>query len=231
MNVRNDIKEYIKKKIFPIYEKNNIGGHGIDHIKSVINRSFELIEEFNLDVDEDMCYVIAAFHDIGYGIDADRHEEVSSEIFLEDKDIQKYFTKEQNKIIAEAIVDHRASLEYEARSIYGKIVSSADREISVDNMLDRSIKFQYNKHMSENPTIKDIIKYSYKKLFSKFGKDGYAKMYYPDQKYLDYLARIREILDDENKFIDAELLIINDSINQLGYDAGLDVCYSKILKK
>ena len=49
--------------------------------------------------------------------------------------MKKFFKEEQRKIIAEAIVDHRASLEYEARSIYGKIVSSADREISVQNML------------------------------------------------------------------------------------------------
>lgn len=35
--------------------------------------------------------------------------------------------------MADAIVDHRASLEYETRSVYGRIVSSTDREISIDN--------------------------------------------------------------------------------------------------
>lgn len=202
-----ELKKYIEENILPMYD-DNIGGHGIDHINSVIGRSFELVSEFYLDVDLNMVYVIAAFHDIGYKTDPDKHEEISSNLFRNNKDMRKFFDETQINIIAEAIIDHRASLEYEARSIYGKIISSADREISVDNMLERSILFQSDKHKDEDPTIMQIIDYSYKKLVSKYGKDGYAKMYYPDKKYQDYLDRMQEILEDKDKFIDAELQII-----------------------
>lgn len=205
--INTELQKYIEEKVLTLYD-NNIGGHGKKHINSVINRSFELVEEFNLDVDLNMVYVIAAFHDIGYKVNPDEHEEVSSDIFRNNVDMRSFFDDEQIDIIAEAIVDHRASLEYEARSIYGKIVSSADREVSVENMLERSVLFQSDKHKSENPTIMQIIDYSYKKLSSKYGKGGYAKMYFQDKKYVDYINKMQELLEDKDKFIEAESQII-----------------------
>ncbi len=204
--INGELREYIEKNILPQYDT-NIGGHGIDHIRTVIERCFEIIGEFNLDVDSNMIYTIAAFHDIGYKEDPDNHEQVSSRKFKEDSGIRKFFTEEQIEIIAEAIVDHRASLEYEARSIYGKIVSSADREISVERMLDRSFKYQSDKHKDEKPSTLQVIDYSYKKLFSKYGKEGYAKMYFPDKKYLEYLKTMQELLENKEKFVEAELKI------------------------
>ena len=165
--INKNLEKYIENNVLPQYDTNNIGGHGRDHIETVIKRSFEIVKEFNLDVDKNMVYTIAAFHDIGYKENPDEHEEVSSEKFKQDKEIAKFFNNEQREVIAEAIVDHRASLEYEARSIYGKIVSSADRETSVNNMLTRSILYQADKHKAENPNIEQVIEYSYKKLSSK----------------------------------------------------------------
>lgn len=208
MKINEELKKYIEENILTQYDVNNVGGHGKTHIATVIARCFELIKAFNLDVNPNMVYTIAAFHDIGYRVNPDEHEAVSSQMFMQDKTIEKFFTEEERQIIAEAIVDHRASLEYEARSIYGKLVSSADREISVENMLERSILFQADKHKSENPTDLQVIDYSFKKLSSKYGKGGYAKMYYPDEKYQNYLQRMQEILENKDKFIQAELEIM-----------------------
>ncbi len=208
MKINGDLKKYIEKSVLPLYDT-NIAGHGREHIEFVIERSFELAREFDLDVDLNMVYVIAVFHDIGYKEDPDNHEEVSSRIFKEDEVMPKYFTAEQIDIMADAIVDHRASLEYEARSVYGKLVSSADREISVHNMLKRSILFQVAKHKDENPSLEQVIDYSYKKLSSKYGKGGYAKMYFPDEKYKNYLSTIQDILSDKEKFAKSELDVID----------------------
>lgn len=208
MKINGDLKKYIEKSVLPLYDT-NIAGHGREHIEFVIERSFELAREFDLDVDLNMVYVIAVFHDIGYKEDPDNHEEVSSRIFKEDEVMPKYFTAEQIDIMADAIVDHRASLEYEARSVYGKLVSSADREISVHNMLKRSILFQAAKHKDENPSLEQVIDYSYKKLSSKYGKGGYAKMYFPDEKYKNYLSTIQDILSDKEKFAKSELDVID----------------------
>lgn len=195
---------YVEDKVLPLYDT-NIGGHGRDHILTVILRSFEIKKEFNLQLKDKLILIIAAYHDIGYKKDPDNHEQVSSEMFLEDKEIQKFLETDEIKIVEEAIVDHRASLEYEARSEYGKLVSSADRETSVENMLKRSFLYQADKHAAENPTIEQVIEYSFKKLTKKFGKDGYAKMYFPDKKYTSYLKEMQELLENKEKFIAREM--------------------------
>ena len=209
--INKKLKKYIDNKIMIKYKDNNYGGHGWEHIQDVINRSFELIEKFKLEVNPNMVYAVAAYHDIGYKQDPDNHEQVSSEIFMQDETMKEFFNDEERTIIAEAIVDHRASLEYEARSIYGKIVSSADRAIDVDIMLKRSIAFQAEKHKSEKPTIEQVIEYSFKKLSSKYGNGGYAKMYFPDDKYKDYLEKMNKLFTDKNEFIKEELDLISNN--------------------
>lgn len=211
MKISKDLIKYVESNIMPQYINNNYGGHGWEHIQDVINRSFELMETFNLGINPNMVYVIAVYHDIGYRQDPDNHEQVSSEMFLQDKNIQQFFNEEEIKVISEAIVDHRASLEYEARSIYGKLVSSADRAIDVDSMLKRSIAFQNEKHKAENPSAQDIIEYSYKKLSSKYGHGGYAKMYFPDDKYQEYLDKMNKLFSDKSEFVKAEMDIISRS--------------------
>jgi len=210
MNIDDSIKKYIELNILPEYDK-NIGGHDRNHIISVVERSFEIIKEFHLTVDNNLVYVIAVFHDIGYKINPDEHEQVSAEIMKEDNYIKQHFSKEQIKIMYEAIVDHRASLEYEPRSIYGKIVSSADRETNVKKMLERSFLYQKDKHKKEKPTTLEVIEYSYKKLISKYGNGGYAKMYYPDKKYRDFLEEMQYLFNNKEEFIKRELEIAKNS--------------------
>ena len=209
--INKDLKKCIEENIFPQYENNNIGGHGIDHIKYVIERSFEIIKEFNLDVDKNMAYVTAAYHDLGYKRNPEKHEEVSSEMFKEDQNMNKFFNEEQINTIADAIADHRASSKHEARNIYGKIVSSADRNISVNTTLKRSILFYKTKYKNENIKDMDIIENSYKKLSSKYGKGGYAKMYYPDNKYNEFIKSMEELIENKDEFINKELEIIREN--------------------
>lgn len=210
-DINKGLKKYIEENILPQYDANNVGGHGIQHIKYVIKRSFEIIEEFNLDVNKDMVYTIAAFHDIGYRNNPEKHEKASSEMFKNDKDMSRFFDDEQLQIIEEAIIDHRASLSYEARSIYGKIVSSADRDISTENLLKRSFLFFKDKLQAQNPTTMQVIEYSYEKLAHKYGKNGYAKMYYPDSKYIEFSQQIHDLLDNKEKFINKQMEIVQNN--------------------
>lgn len=207
MDLNENIVIYIEEKIFPQYDT-NIGGHEIEHVKNVINRSFELNELFHLNLNPNMVYVIAAFHDMGYKVDPENHEQVSADMFYQDEVMKYFFSDEDRQIIYEAIIDHRASLEYEARSVYGKLVSSADRAIDIDIALWGIILFQRDKHKDENLSDLDIIEYAYKKLASKYGKGGYAKMYFPDQKYQDFLNSMQKLVADKEKFIEKELSLI-----------------------
>ncbi len=207
--LNSNLRKYIDENVLSQYE-DNIGGHDLAHITYVIDRSFELDEAFSLNLNPDMIFTIAAFHDIGYKQDPDNHEQVSADLFADDKVMPTFFTEEQRKIIYDAIVDHRASLEYEARSDYGKLVSSADREIDVDRMLTRSFLYQKDKHAKESPTIDEVIAYSFKKLSSKYGKGGYAKMYFPDQKYKDFIATMEALTSDFDAFQAREKQIVEE---------------------
>ena len=105
MNINKELQTYIEKTLFPEYNKNE-KGHGIDHIKYVIERSFQLVEENNLDVNLDMVYTIAAYHDIGHHIDKDKHEKISAEIMISDnmlKNVYQHTMLDKKKEVEQAV--------------------------------------------------------------------------------------------------------------------------------
>lgn len=195
--VDNEIKKYCRESILPQYSKNE-KGHGIEHINYVIQRSFELINENKLKVNPNIVYVIAVYHDIGHYIDPKKHEKISADMMSKDENLKKFFSSEELIIIKEAIEDHRASNSFEPRSIYGKIVSSADRNITVEQCLERS--YYYGKKLNPNFTDDELYERSFYHLNDKFGVDGYAKFYLKDEKHLNFLENIRNLLKDKENF-------------------------------
>ncbi len=189
--------KYIEINVFPIYDKND-KAHDISHINYVIKRSFELNHELNLN--SNMIYAAAAYHDIGHHVDAKNHEMVSAQMFFKDEAVKDFFTPQELVIIKEAIEDHRASLKSEPRSIYGKLLSSADRNIDVDMAVKRT--YLYGLKHFPNLTLDQQIERSYKHITEKFGIDGYAKMYIQDEAYKNYLRLVSELLIDKSKFIE-----------------------------
>ena len=119
----------------------------------------------------------------------------------EDEMLKSFFTDEERLVMKEAIEDHRASLEYVPRNIYGKILSSADRKIDIDIYLTSSMGFSIKK----NPLIidEDVIEESYQFAIKKFGKNGYAttKMYVEDKKYKEYLEELQRLIDNKQEYI------------------------------
>ena len=71
MLMNSKLVKYIKKYILPEYSKND-SGHGIKHINYVIDRCFRFAEQFD-NIDLDMLFTIAAFHDIAHLIDKKNH--------------------------------------------------------------------------------------------------------------------------------------------------------------
>lgn len=195
--INNSLRNVIEEFVLPQYNKNE-KAHGIDHINYVIRRSFELIEQNELEVDSNMVYVIAAYHDIGHYIDPKKHELISADIMSKDQMLKKFFSDEQLQIIKEAIEDHRASADHEPRSIYGKIVSSADRNNTVEQCLERS--YYYGKRLEPNATDKELYERAFEHLNLKFGINGYAKFFLKDKEYEQFLENIREVLKDKESF-------------------------------
>lgn len=201
MNINKKLQEYIEKNIYPEYDKNE-KGHSIDHIKYVIKRSFELVNENGLDVNLDMVYTIAAYHDIGHHIDSKTHEIVSADIMIKDNNLKQFFTDEERQTIKEAIEDHRASAKEEPRSIYGRIVSSADRNNTVEDCLRRT--YTYGKKLNPDATDEELFLRAYDVLVNKFGEGGYAKFYFKDKQYEEFLKELRELLSDKDNYIEIQ---------------------------
>ena len=201
MNINKELKKYIEENIFPEYNKNE-KGHNIDHIKYVIDRSFELVRENNLDVNLDMVYTIASYHDIGHHIDSKTHEIISADIMYKDDNLRRFFNDEERLIIKEAIEDHRASSKGDPRTIYGRIVSSADRNNTVEACLKRT--YTYGKKLDPNATDEALFLRAHDVLTKKFGEDGYAKFYFKDKKYEEFLKEIRSLLSNKDNFIETQ---------------------------
>ena len=191
-NVDITLRKYIEDNIFPIYDKND-SGHNIDHIKYVIDRSMKLSKQFK-NIDLNIVYVIAAFHDLAHHIDKDNHEVLSAKLFYDNEKMKDFFNDEQRQIIKEAIEDHRASSKNEPRSDYGKIVSSADRNVDIISSLKRT-HFYTIKHYP-NYDLDQAIYRAYSHLSKKFGINGYAKTYCNDEEFTEFKKSIEELSND-----------------------------------
>lgn len=199
--INQKLREYIEKNILPLYDDNFIGD-GRDRVDYVINRSHQIIEENDLDIDENILYTAISYHDIRKNNEEKRHELISAKIMYNDEFLKSFFTEEERLLIKQAIEDQRAKLEHEPRNIYGKILSSASRNSSVEQCLERS--YYYGKKKNPNATDEEIFEGAYNALLSKFGKDGKANFFFKDATYEQFLRDIRVLLSDKHKFIEKQ---------------------------
>ena len=121
--------------------------------------------------------------------------------------LKSYFSLEERTIIKEAIEDQRANLNKEPRNIYGRILSSASRNSSIEQCFKRS--YIYGKKKNPNFSDEEVYENAYKVLLSKFGENGYAKFYYKDSVYEKFLIDIRILLSNKDLFIKAQKEYIN----------------------
>ncbi|MCI6712351.1 MAG: hypothetical protein MR439_00675 [Clostridium sp.] len=63
-------------------------------------------------------------------------------MLLKNDILKQFFTEEEIKIMADTVYDHRASMEEEPRTIYGKIVSTADRNVDITSPLKRTYSYR-----------------------------------------------------------------------------------------
>ena len=136
-SVNKELVEYVEKNIFPEYELND-KAHGIIHIKEVIRRGFVLNDKLKLNLNPDMIFAITASHDLGKYINHETHEKIAADKFIKNNDMKRFFSDEERVIIKEAIEDHRSSFEDTPRSVYCKLVSSADRNTRIEIVFIRS---------------------------------------------------------------------------------------------
>lgn len=193
-----DLVYYIEQDILPRYDHFD-AAHQRNHAEEVIERSLALAEHY--DVDNDMVYAIAAYHDTGLCEGRDTHHLVSGRIIREDKRLRDWFNKDQIETMAQAAEDHRASSGHEPHSIYGKIVAEADRLISPEKVIRRTIQFG----LDHNPELDKEGQYQRFKahLLEKYSDTGYLRLWIPESDNAIRLEELRKIIRDEAAMKDA----------------------------
>lgn len=189
---------YVEQEILPRYEHFD-AAHQRNHADEVIERSLALAEHY--EVDNDMVYTIAAYHDTGLCEGRDTHHLVSGRIIREDKKLRDWFTENQIETMAQAAEDHRASSGHEPRSIYGKIVAEADRLISPEKVIRRTIQFTQD-HFPDYDKEQQFQRFR-EHLMEKYSDTGYLKLWLPESENAPRLEELRKIIRDEHKMREA----------------------------
>lgn len=185
------MKQYIETEILPRYEAFD-KAHQRDHADYVIRQSLELAKHY--DVDMDLVYAIAAYHDTGLAVDRKTHHIESGKIVRNDRRLDEWFTPEQIETMAQAVEDHRASNKNEPRSIYGKIVAEADRQIDGMTILRRTIQFGLN-HYPELDR-EGHWERTLEHIYEKYAEGGYLRLWIPESPNAIRLREFQSMVKD-----------------------------------
>ena len=188
------LKSYVEREILPRYAHFD-AAHQRNHAEEVIARSLALAEHYEVDVD--MVYAIAAYHDTGLCEGRDTHHLASGRIIREDEKLRQWFDADQIEMMAQAAEDHRASSGHEPRSIYGKIVAEADRLITPEKVIRRTLQYGLD-HYPELDKEGQYQRFR-QHLLEKYSDTGYLRLWIPESDNAARLEELRTIIRDETK--------------------------------
>ena len=188
-----ELTAYIEQEIIPRYDHFD-QAHRRDHVLMVIQQSMDIAS--NLDVNMDMVYAIAAYHDTGLCEGRELHHVVSARIIKEDEKLREWFTEEQIQTMADAAEDHRASAKQAPRTIYGRVVAEADRFIDPVTIAQRTIQYGLDHYpeLSREEQYQRMVTH----LKEKYGRNGYLKLWLPDSPNAQRLEQLRKMIDDDH---------------------------------
>ena len=207
--IREDLRRYIEQEILPLYDSFD-RGHRRDHAHQVIERSAQIAEAF--EVDAEMVYAIAAYHDTGLRFGRENHHSDSARIVLADGELRRWFTEEQIVTIAEAAEDHRASAARAPRTIYGRIVAEADRLIIPELIIRRTVQYS----LANFPALDREGHWlrSQEHLHEKYDEGGYLRLWIEGSDNAERLKRLREIIADKEQLREIFDKIFNEEQNK-----------------
>lgn len=184
--------QYIEQQIIPLYDHFD-RAHQRDHVQMVIKQSMELAKQ--LDVDAEMVFTIAAYHDVGLCEGRERHHLVSAQMLLADTELSKWFTTSQLQTMAEAVEDHRASSDHAPRSLYGRIVAETDRFIEPDTIIRRTLQYglEHYPELDKRGHYERMMQH----LHEKYGRNGYLKLWFDHSPNAERLEKLRQLIDNE----------------------------------
>lgn len=187
-----DLMEFIETQIIPQYSKFD-KAHNMEHVTRVIRRSMELAARTGADAD--MVYAIAAYHDIGMSGPRAIHHITGGKMLVQDARLKRWFSVEQIKIMKEAIEDHRASASRAPRSLYGKIVAEADRDIVPEQVFRRTVQFGLNNY-PELDKEHQWLRFK-EHMDQKYSEHGYIRLWIAGSPNEEKLKQLRDVIANE----------------------------------
>ena len=193
--INKELKEYIESEVLPRYDAFD-KAHDRSHADVVIAESLELASGFP-ELDVNMVYAVAAYHDTGLVADRKTHHMVSGEIIMADGNLRRWFTEDECRTMKEAVEDHRASTDREPRSMYGRIVAEADRMIDTETVLRRTVQYG-QKHYPEMDKEAHWHRFC-EHLREKYAPGGYMKLWFAESKNALRLRELQSVIANEKE--------------------------------
>lgn len=189
-----DLVEFVEMQILPQYAAFD-KAHNMEHVTRVIRASLDLARKTGADIN--MVYVIAAYHDLGLSGPRAIHHLTSGKILLADARLKRWFSAEQLKLMKEAVEDHRASASRAPRSIYGKIVAEADRDIEPETVIRRTIQYGLANYaeLDEEGHWQRFMKH----MDEKYSANGYIRLWIQGSENEHKLNALRNLIAEPAK--------------------------------
>lgn len=203
-----DLMEFIEQNILPKYNSFD-KAHNLTHVNRVIKNSLALALRTGADIN--MTYTIAAYHDLGLEGPRAIHHLSSGKILMADKRLRRWFSEEKIKIMKEAVEDHRASASHAPRSIYGKIVAEADRDLDPMTVFTRAIEYGID-HYPEKSHEEQWQRFV-QHMDEKYSNRGYIRLWISDSPNEINLKEIRDTINNVERLRNIFNKIYNKIIN------------------
>ena len=185
------LSDYIQSEILPRYDAFD-AAHQRSHALAVMDEALRLAALY--DVERDVVLAAAAFHDLGLAYGRAEHHIHSARIIRADEFLKTIFTPDEIEIIADAAEDHRASATHAPRTIYGRIIAEADRQLDAEVVMRRTVEFglEHYPELSREGHYERFCTH----LHEKYGRTGYLRLWLPESSSAAALETLRCIIDD-----------------------------------
>ena len=203
-----DLMEFIEQNILPKYNSFD-KAHNLTHVNRVIKNSLALALRTGADIN--MTYTIAAYHDLGLEGPRAIHHLSSGKILMADKRLRRCFSEEKIKIMKEAVEDHRASASHAPRSIYGKIVAEADRDLDPMTVFTRAIEYGIDHYPAKS--YEEQWQRFVQHMDEKYSNRGYIRLWISDSPNEINLKEIRDTINNVERLRNIFNKIYNKIIN------------------
>lgn len=185
-----DLMRFVETQILPRYAQFD-KAHNLSHANRVIKRSLDIAKKMGADIN--MVYVVAAYHDLGLEGPRAIHHVTSGRILKNDSRLKQWFSQEQIRIMSEAVEDHRASASHAPRSLYGKIVAEADRDLNPEVVITRTIQFGLDNYPDKDK--EEQWKRFCQHMQSKYSRNGYIKLWIHGSENEENLSKLRQLIE------------------------------------